>query len=193
MTNTPYSDSSGVHSDPLPIWLWRLGFGALIGQFSLLLTTIGEQSGLPRRSSVPYFFVNGKMYALAAPDDQWYRNALANPLATVQSAYGTQSVSVRRVTDLKELTDAFTHLRQHRPTTAAIYLAQAGVQRFPDDLSAAAPRIHLVAFEPTAAQTPLPLAADLSGLTVVAILFFGWLLRRRARRKPRKLAKAQAD
>jgi deazaflavin-dependent oxidoreductase (nitroreductase family) len=191
MTNTPYSNSSSAYSDSLSIWLWRLGFGALIGQFSLLLTTIGERSGLPRRASVPYFFVNGKMYALATPDEQWYQNALANPLATVQSAYGTQAVSVRRVTDLKELTDAFTHLRRHRPTTATLYLAQAGVQRFPDDLPAALPRIHLVTFEPTAAQTPMPLAADLSWLTALAILFLGWLLRRRARRKPRRRAKLQ--
>jgi hypothetical protein len=189
MTNTPYSSASGVHSDPLPIWLWRLGFGALIGQFSLLLTTLGEQSGLPRRASVPYFFVNGKPYALAAPDEQWYRNALANPLATLQSAYGTQSVSVRRVTAIEELTDAFAHLRHHRPTEAAIYLAQAGVQRFPDDLAEAAPRIHLVTFEPTDAQTPPPLEADLSWLTVIGVLFLGWLLRRRARRKPRQSAR----
>lgn len=176
--------------DSLIIWLWRLGLGVLIGQFNLLLTTIGKQSGLPRRASVPYFFVNGKMYALATPDEQWYQNALANPLATLQSAYGTQSVSVRRVTEIKELTDAFTHLRQHRPTAAAIYLAQAGVQRFPDDLADAAPRIHLVTFEPTTAQTPLPLEADLSWLTVIGVLFFGWLLRRKPRRKPRKTARA---
>ncbi|MBO9308545.1 MAG: nitroreductase family deazaflavin-dependent oxidoreductase [Chloroflexi bacterium] len=191
MTQTPYSDSSGFRSDPLPIWLWRLGFGALIGQFSLLLTTIDEQSGLLRRASVPYFFVNGKMYALAAPDDPWYRDALANPLATLQSAYGTQSVSVRRVTDHQELINAFTHLRHNRPATAAIYLAQAGVQHFPDDLIAAAPRLHLVTFEPTAAQTPPPLAADLSWLTALAILFLGWLLRSRARRKSRRRAKLQ--
>ncbi|PJF35696.1 MAG: hypothetical protein CUN49_09235 [Candidatus Thermofonsia Clade 1 bacterium] len=191
MTNSAYSSVTGAQSEStLPTWLWRLGLGVLIGQFSLLLTTIGKQSGLPRRSSVPYFFVNGKMYALATPDEQWYQNVLANPLATLQSAYGTQSVRVRRVSDLQELSDAFTHLRQHRPTTAALYLAQAGVQNFPDDLAEAAPRLHLVTFEPTTAQTPLPLEADLSWLTVIAVLLVGWLLRRKPRRKTRKIAKA---
>ncbi|MCS6871757.1 MAG: nitroreductase/quinone reductase family protein [Anaerolineae bacterium] len=184
MTNATYSSASGA--DDLSTWLWRLGLGVLIGQFNLLLTTIGKQSGLPRRASVPYFFVNGKIYALATPDEQWYQNALANPLATLQSAYGTQSVSVRRVTDVREMADAFAHLRHYRPTTAAIYLAQAGVRHFPDDLAAAAPRIHLVTFEPTTAQTPPPLEADLSWLTVIGVLFIGWLLRRRPRRKPRK-------
>ncbi len=185
MTNTTVS---GAHPtlDPLPIMLWRLGLGVLIGQFNLLLTTTGKRSGLPRRASVPYFFVNGKMYALATQDDQWYQNALASPLATVQSAYGTQSVSVRRVTAIPELTDAFTHLQQHRPTAAALYLAQSGVQRFPDDLPAHAERVHMVAFEPTTAHTPPPLEADLSWLTVIGVLIFGWLVRRKPRRKPRK-------
>ncbi len=185
MTNTTVS-SAPPTPDPLPIMLWRLGLGVLIGQFNLLLTTTGKRSGLPRRASVPYFFVNGKMYALATQDDQWYQNALAHPLATIQSAYGTQSVNVRRVTATAELTDAFIHLKQHRPTAAALYLAQVGVQRFPDDLPAAAERIHLVAFEPTTAHTPPPLEADLSWLTVIGVLIFGWLVRRKPRRKPRK-------
>lgn len=184
MRNTAYSNAQAAD---LHIWLWRLGLGVLIGQFNLLLTTIGKQSGFPRRASVPYFFVNGKIYALAMPDEQWYQNALANPLATLQSAYGTQSVSVRRVTDLKEMADAFTHLRHYRPTTAAIYLAQAGVRRFPDDLATAAPRIHLVTFEPTTATTPQPLEADLSWLTVIGVLILGWLFRRKPRRKVRKV------
>ncbi|MFN7209242.1 MAG: nitroreductase/quinone reductase family protein [Aggregatilineales bacterium] len=190
MTNTPYTSLSQAQTaDALPIWLWRLGLGVLIGQFNLLLTTIGKQSGLPRRSSVPYFFVNGKIYALATPDEQWYQNALADPLATLQNAYETQSVSVRRVTDLKEMADVFAHLRHNRPTTAAIYLARAGVQRFPDDLEAAAARIHLVAFEPTTAQTPPPLKADLSWLTVIGVLLVGWLFRRKPRRKVRRVVR----
>ncbi len=189
MTKPTYSSTFGAQgADALPIWLWRLGLGVLIGQFNLLLTTTGKQSGLIRRFSVPYFFVNGKMYALALPDEQWYQNVLANPLATLQSAYGTQPVSVRRVTEPKEMADAFMHLRYHRPTTAAIYLAQAGVQRFPDDLAAAAPRIHLVTFEPTTAQTPPPLEADLSWLTVIGVLILGWLLRRKPRRQIRPRA-----
>src|SRR5215212_8451602 len=45
-----------------PIGLWRLGFGPLIGQTFMIMTTTGRRSGLPRQTVIQYFTYEGRRY-----------------------------------------------------------------------------------------------------------------------------------
>jgi deazaflavin-dependent oxidoreductase (nitroreductase family) len=72
-----------------PVWLYRVGLGALLGRRFLLLTHRGRSSGLPRRTvleivgrddtSGGYLVASG--YGQRA---QWYRNITQDPRTTVQ-------------------------------------------------------------------------------------------------------------
>ncbi|MEP7187773.1 MAG: nitroreductase family deazaflavin-dependent oxidoreductase [Roseiflexaceae bacterium] len=74
----------------LPIWLYRLHLGWLLGDRLLLLTHIGRKSGLPRqtvlevvrhdRSSDTYIIVSG-----FGEQVDWFRNIQHNPNVLVQS------------------------------------------------------------------------------------------------------------
>lgn len=182
------TNSSATQAQPedfswakLPVYLWRLGLGGVVGQVFMLISTHGRRSGLIRRAYTPYFFVNGKKYVYADPDAQWYQNVLAHPLATIQTAYGDEPVSVRKVTDPDEIAEVFAHLQQNRPALARAIYQQVGVEESPADLAAAADRLHLITFEPTDAPTPMPQDADLRWLTVAVVGFVAWLWQRRAR------------
>jgi deazaflavin-dependent oxidoreductase (nitroreductase family) len=74
----------------LPFLLWRLGLGPLFGRVILILTTAGRRSGLPRRAAIEFHKMNGKKYAVSAfgTRAEWYRNILADPHVTIQSADG---------------------------------------------------------------------------------------------------------
>jgi deazaflavin-dependent oxidoreductase (nitroreductase family) len=74
----------------LPIWLYRLRLGWLLGDRFLMLTHIGRKSGLPRqavievvrhdRASDTYIIASG-----FGPHVDWFRNIQKNPNVVVQS------------------------------------------------------------------------------------------------------------
>jgi deazaflavin-dependent oxidoreductase (nitroreductase family) len=159
-----------------PLYLWRLGFGPLIGQFFILITTIGRKSGLPRRAIVAYFFVNGKKYVVAHPDAQWVQNVAHTPAATLQTAYGTESVTVRAVTDDGERAMVLAHLRHNRPRVAALI-----------DSPLTAQQNALFTFEPTHDTTPPALPDDWRRYTWAALLSLAaWFVSRRKRKQGRR-------
>lgn len=81
----------------LPILLYRLGFGPLVGKLFMILTTRGRKSGLPRHTPVEYRTYHGRKYVMVGwPKSDWYRNILADPLVTIQTAAGTESVKAAR-------------------------------------------------------------------------------------------------
>jgi deazaflavin-dependent oxidoreductase (nitroreductase family) len=91
-----------------PIWLYRLGWGPLVGRLFMILTTTGRKSGLPRRTAMEFHQHHGRKYVMVgwrAAD--WYKNILANPLVTVQTAWGTEHARARRITTLEELRGAW--------------------------------------------------------------------------------------
>jgi deazaflavin-dependent oxidoreductase (nitroreductase family) len=157
-----------------PIFLWRLGLGPIIGQAFMLITTIGRQSGLPHRAAIDYFFVNGRKYIYGERGAQWYENVLADPRATIQTAFGTERINVRPVREPEELTEVFATLLNNRPTFAARIFKEIGVQAFPEDLVANAEQLRLLAFDPTDALTPAPLEVDLPWL--LPVVFIGMLI-----------------
>ncbi|NUP62101.1 MAG: nitroreductase family deazaflavin-dependent oxidoreductase [Nonomuraea sp.] len=71
----------------LPILLYRLGLGPLLGHRVMLLTHLGRVSGLPRRAVIEVVLHDAHGYVAASgfgPRADWYRNVLAHPEVTVQ-------------------------------------------------------------------------------------------------------------
>lgn len=74
----------------LPIWLYCLGLGGLLGSRFLLLTHIGRKSGRERKTVlvVVRFDQASSTFVVAAgfgTGSDWYRNIRMNPRITVQS------------------------------------------------------------------------------------------------------------
>lgn len=173
MVETP---SEAFALNKLPLYLWRLGLGPLVGQVFMLITTTGRKSGLARRAIVDYFFVNGKKYVVADPAAQWVQNVEQMPTATLQTAYGTESVTVRAVTDEDERVAVLAHLNHNRPLMAA---------RIGPMLTAR--QVVLLTFEPTQTPTPPALPDDWSRYTWAVLLgIAGWFMARQNRKRGRR-------
>ncbi|UCH85912.1 MAG: nitroreductase family deazaflavin-dependent oxidoreductase [Dehalococcoidia bacterium] len=69
-----------------PVLLYRLGLGGLIGKHTLLLTTTGRRTGLPRVVPLDYQQEGDTLYLIAEQGTRspWYRNLVANPEVEVQ-------------------------------------------------------------------------------------------------------------
>lgn len=165
-----------------PILLWRLGFGPILGRVFMLLTTWGRKSGLPRRTVVEYHVLGEKIYAPCAfgPKADWYKNILANPRVTVQTARGIQSMIATRVTDDEELLAVYELLRRRDPVLLDAYLRSLDIRPDPADVVAKKDRIYWIRFEPTDEPTPPPLEVDLAWIWPVVLLLM--LMMRRPRR-----------
>jgi deazaflavin-dependent oxidoreductase (nitroreductase family) len=77
----------------LPILLYRMGLGWLLGEHFLMLTHVGRKSGQARNTVVevighdPGTRTEGDTYYIASGwgyTSNWYRNLLANPQVTIQ-------------------------------------------------------------------------------------------------------------
>lgn len=84
----------------LPLVLFRLGLGPLVGRRVMVLTTAGRRSGRPRHAMVYYEAAGDVLYAAAVygPASDWYRNLLAEPLVTVQTHRGPEARRARLAT-----------------------------------------------------------------------------------------------
>ena len=168
-----------------PIFLWRLGLGPISGRILMLITTSGRKSGLPRRAMVEYHILAGKKYAPSGFGDkaQWYKNIMANPRVTIQTADGTERMRAVRVSDDEELLAVYELLKHRNPPFLNWYLQSLGIEPDPADLIAKKDRLHILRFDPTDEATPPGLDVDWAWLWPLAILGL-WLLR--SRRKGRK-------
>lgn len=82
-----------------PIFLYRLGLGAVVGQLFMILTTTGCKTGRARRTAIEYHTVDGRAYVLAGwRRSDWLRNIAEDPRVTVQTAHGAHGAVARRVT-----------------------------------------------------------------------------------------------
>ena len=73
----------------MPIWLYRLGFGWLLGEKALLLTHIGRKSGQPRQAVLEIIqaYPSENRYLVVSgfgPGSQWYQNIKKEPRVTIQ-------------------------------------------------------------------------------------------------------------
>ncbi|NUM44050.1 MAG: nitroreductase family deazaflavin-dependent oxidoreductase [Anaerolineales bacterium] len=168
-----------------PIPLWRLGLEPLIGQVMMLVTHVGRKTGQIRRTMIEYHPRQGVKYAVAAWGEKadWYRNILADPYVTIQTASGTQHVKAERVTDPHELLACYTLFMRRDPPLTRWYLHSRSISLDdPADFLAKKDRVHLVRFAPavypSGEPTLPPVRADLKwvlpafGATLLAAWFF---------------------
>lgn len=171
----------------LPILEWRLGLGPLFNRTLLILSTTGRKSGLVRRAALQYHVCGDHVYVLNGYGERpdWYRNLLADPRVTLQSARGLEHARARRVTSEHELNTAYDCFEQSRALRVVAQLLGVPMTRatFLDHRE----QFCLIAFDPTDEPTPPPLPADLAWVWPVALtaLALGWLSQRRPQRAAR--------
>ncbi len=95
---------------PVDPWLMRvtkgrLGMGLMLP--SVLLTTIGAKSGLPRTCAVLYFHDGSDVIVIASSYGRdahpaWYHNLKANPTVRLGTVDGGQEMTATEVTDPAE-------------------------------------------------------------------------------------------
>jgi deazaflavin-dependent oxidoreductase (nitroreductase family) len=79
----------------LPIWLYRLRLGWLLGQRFLLLTHRGRATGRPRHAVLEVLGHDEGAYYVASgwgTSSDWYRNIQATPTATITVGRRTMAV-----------------------------------------------------------------------------------------------------
>lgn len=107
----------------------------------------------------------------------WYRNLLADPRATLQSAAGVEQMRARRVTDDAEFEAAYACFA--RSAALRVVARLIGVPLTRETFRAGRSQFILLAFDPTAEPTPPPLPTDLAWVWLVPAALLLALLGRR--------------
>ncbi len=167
-----------------PIALYQLGLGTLVGRLFMILTTTGRKSGLPRRTALEFHQHDGRKYVMVGwTESDWYKNILANPLVTLQTACGTERARVRRLTSIEDLRGDW-EVAEHSPIIRG-FMKQTGQSW--ESLVAQQDRIIILTFDTTDEPTPPPLEANLSWVLFVAlpialsVLLQRWIRTRRGK------------
>lgn len=155
-----------------PLMLWRLGLGPLSGKVMMVITVTGRKSGLARQTIVEYHTLNGRKYAPSGfgAKAQWYKNIQANPLVTVQTASGTESMQAVRVTSDEELKAVYELFQHRNPAFFNYYLQSLGIQSTVADFITQKDKVHILRFDPTTETTPPGLTTDLTWVWPIVLL-----------------------
>ncbi len=162
----------------LPILLWRLGLGPIVGKLLMIITHTGRKSGTPRHTMVEYHSMNGIKYVAAAfgVQTQWYRNILANPQVTIQTADGTEQMTAVRVTHDEELIGVIELFLRRDPALMKWYLDSLGILPNRDAILANKEQLIFMRFDPSSAPTPRGLDVDLAWIWP-ALMLWGFVRR----------------
>jgi deazaflavin-dependent oxidoreductase (nitroreductase family) len=162
----------------LPIPMWRLGLRRLYYRRVMILATYGNKTGQVRYTPLEYHKVSGRKYFYSGWGDRsaWYRNIQANPYATIQSADGVEHVSVRRVTNPRELRQVFEYFQNN--LWLKLWLDWLGLKIIPDSATIQPGQIYLFTYEVTDQSTPLPIKTDMTWIWQVFLLIIlvAWLI-----------------
>jgi deazaflavin-dependent oxidoreductase (nitroreductase family) len=183
--------SRRYHSGPvgrkfyrLPVVLWRLGLGPLVGRVLVLLTVAGRSTGLPRHTPVAPHVAGGETYIWCpyGGRSQWYRNMMANPVVTVQSHRGTQVMRAVSIEDDDEAVEVVAELRRFDVPFLRLYLKGEGIADTPEDIARNRQRLHIRRLVSTPEEGPPALKADLVWFWLVPVAVVVLSVRRRCRR-----------
>ncbi len=197
MSRTPVPVSIPYPSTPamkavtkLPVGLFRLGLGPLVGRFCLLLTTTGRVSGLPRTTAVRFYEHEGRLYVISGwgARAQWVRNLEADPSVTIQTWRGAASVIARRVTGDEALGRVFDWMSATPIMARWVDALEIPFTR--EAFLAAGDRITLITFDPTDKPTPPPVPADLTWVWSVLGSLVGMYFQARAARARQRQKRA---
>ncbi len=160
----------------IPILLYRLGLGPLIGKYILILSTFGRKTGKVRRTPVEYFSHQGKIFVISGfgnkPD--WYKNLQAHPQAGLSIKDKRLYVNTRKPQTEAEWDGVIAYLKAspvtHLSDQNLIYKlddpkTREGIKKWP-----------ILTFDPTEEPCPPPLKADLVWAWPVILLGASFLL-----------------
>lgn len=149
----------------LPVVLYRLGLGRLLGSARLMvLTTRGRKTGLPRHTAIEYRSHGSKLYIISGwggrPD--WFQNIRQHPVVTVQIGDQARSMIAHPLTDTDEVLRALYLFRKPTPLIFDAVLTQVcGAEVSEYTLPDISDRVTAVRLAPTDAVGPAPVRADL--------------------------------
>jgi deazaflavin-dependent oxidoreductase (nitroreductase family) len=163
----------------MPIPMWRIGLGFLVGKLFMIMTTTGRKSGQPRPTAIEFHKYAGRKYVYSAFGEKadWYKNILADQRVTIQTASGTEHVIARRIVSERELTEAFEFVTNN--PTMKKWVQVLGFRLNLDEFITQKDRFFLITFDSIDEPTPPPLKADLKWIWLVImiiILVLGWLI-----------------
>ncbi len=138
----------------LPIWLYRLGLGGLLGHRFLLLTHRGRKTGRPRTTMLEVVHYDPATHesvvaAAWAGRADWYRNVQASPALRVQTA-GVRYTPAQRFLTPDEVYATLRAYERAHPLAARAIGPLLGIPfgRPDAELRAVAAALPMVAFRP---------------------------------------------
>ena len=178
----PYPDTPILKSlYRLPIVLYRLGLGSMIGKYILVVSTYGRKTGKVRRTPVEYYQSQDRIFVMSgfAERPDWYQNLLKNPQAGLNIA-NRQLCARARKPETEEEWQGVLRFLKSSPVTQ---LSEPDLAEQLEDanLLDIIKKWPVLTFDPTDEPCPPPLKADLAWawpmilLASAAILFVGWL------------------
>ena len=107
----------------MPLFLYRIGLGGLMGKSTLVLTTTGRRTGRARATPINYWEAGGVFYVLAGSGTHadWYRNLVAQPEVEVQVGRRRLRAIASPLTDAREKAHALWLYGQRSPGAAERY------------------------------------------------------------------------
>jgi deazaflavin-dependent oxidoreductase (nitroreductase family) len=102
----------------LPVFLYRLRLGWLLGKRFMQITHVGRRSGKVRRTILAVLWFDDKtkeIYAVSAwKGSEWYYNIQASPALQLETGF-ERYVPVQRSLSPEEITAAFIEFRKKNP------------------------------------------------------------------------------
>jgi deazaflavin-dependent oxidoreductase (nitroreductase family) len=165
-----------------PEYAWRLGLGPVLGRYIMLITQINHKTGNPCKTSMEFFEVNGIKYIanVFGIQSKWYRNILANPRVTIQTADGTEQMVAVPVTADDEFITIIEWLLHRNPKFANQYIGNLEPQTNRKGFLKYKEELTFLRFDPTSEPTPRGLDVDLAWIWPILLI---WSIIIRPRRK----------
>ena len=170
----------------LPVFLYRLGLGPLIGKYILILTTTGRKTGKMHRTPVEYYQHNGRIFVMSGfgtrPD--WYKNLQANPQVGL-NIHGQRLCARARAPETEAEWEGLIAYLKASPVTQ---ISAPGMVEKLDDpgVRDEIKKWPVLTFDPLDRPCPAPLEADLVWawplmlLAAASIMLVKWLHVRKA-------------
>jgi deazaflavin-dependent oxidoreductase (nitroreductase family) len=138
----------------LPIWVYRLGLGGLLGTRFLLLTHSGRKSGRERQTvlEVVRFDREATTFVVTAgfgPGSDWYRNIRANPRVTVHCKRRCWEMVARFLAPEQAGEEMLDYARRHPLALRELaYFMGYHLDGSQEDIRALGQALSMVAFQP---------------------------------------------
>ncbi len=160
----------------LPIPLYRLGLGALIGKYILVVSTFGRKSGKIRRTPVEYHRHKGRIYVISGfgnkPD--WFQNLQKNPHAGLNIGSQRFCAAAHKPETTAEWEGAMAFLK----SSPVAQLSEPGLAAQLEDgaVQEMIKNWPILIFEPSDDPCPPPLETDLAWAWPLILLAGAWIL-----------------